>query len=409
MDLLTRSQLNKAGQLLIDSAREDPGGEDEAGLCAAYLNLPKRDLKQYSLLRAIRNMYDSITRGASTLGALRANQSGGTAPGGHAALNARLEDASGFGGVEGECHRALSAKLGPLMHGGQFYVPTDYLYRDLQAASGSGGGFLAGTKNVSFIDSLRNASVVFRLGATRLPGQRENVVLPKQVGNSTITWLSTETSQAAESNSTFSQVSGTPKILTAYSEISDKLLRQSNPAAETIVAQGLSADVAVGVDAAALNGSGASGQPLGILGTAGIGTASGTTLGYAALVEVQTDLADNNTVLDQNSLGYLTTPLIAQTLKARQRFTGTDSPLWKGAIHAGEIEGVQALSSKNMPTATLAYGCWSSLVIAEWGTLIVEVNPFANFQAGIVGVRCLWSVDVLARQPLAFSVITSIT
>jgi len=397
---------------LAESLIQPTERNDEASQCETFLDLSPKDLKRYSLFRGIVARHDSITRGASNLGALRANRSTGNALGAHQALDERFQEVPGFGGLEGECHRALEKKLGPLSHGGQFYTPADYIYRavrDLNVAQAAGGGFLVGTKNVSFIDSLRNASKVYQLGATRLPGQRENVTLPKQVGNSTVVWLSTETSTATESNSTFSQVSGTPKTASAYMEISDKLLRQSNPSAEGIAVGGLGADVGVGVDAAALNGSGVSGQPLGILGTAGIGAASGTTLGYTALVEVQTDLADNNTVLDQNSLGYLTTPSVASLLKSRQRFTSTDSPVWQGAVHAGMIEGVQALSSKNVPTATLVYGCWSSLVIAEWGTLIVELNPFANFQAGIVGVRCLWSVDVLVRQPLAFSAINSIT
>lgn len=408
MDLLQRSQLQKAGDLIRDAAR-DTTHTDERSLCTSFLDMPRKDLSQYSLLRAIRNSYDSISRSASNLGALRANQSGGNTTGGHHALNERLGEASGFGGIEGEAHRALAEKLGPLMHGGQFYVPADFLYRDLQVAVGSGGGFLVGAKNVSFIDSLRNASVVFRLGATRLPGQRENIVLPKQVGNSTIAWLSTETSQAAESTSSFTQVSGTPKTAASYSEISEKLLKQSNPAAEGIVTRGLAADLAVGVDAAAVNGTGANGQPTGILQTSGIGSVSGTALGYAGLVEAQTDIADNNAVLDPNALGYCTTPLIAQVLKGRQRFTSTDSPLWKGAIHAGEIEGVQALSTKNMPANTLLYGDWSSVIVAEWGVLIVELNPFADFRAGIVGVRALWSVDVLVQQPVSFTPITSIT
>jgi hypothetical protein len=41
--------------------------------------------------------------------------------------------------------------------------------------------------------------------------------------------------------------------------------------------------------------------------------------------------------------------------------------------------------------------------------LEVEVNPYANFQAGIIGVRAMYSLDVGVRRPFAFSYASSIT
>jgi hypothetical protein len=57
----------------------------------------------------------------------------------------------------------------------------------------------------------------------------------------------------------------------------------------------------------------------------------------------------------------------------------------------------------------MVFGDWSQLVMAEWGSLAIEVNPFANFQAGLIGVRALYAMDVGVRVPGAFSVATSIT
>lgn len=400
MDLLTRSQLQKAGELLRDAERGDEVRMDEVRTCALFLDMPRKDLKQYSIVRGIASMLDSISQGMSRMGLSRLGAS---------QLDS-CDTGIRFGGLEGEVHRALAAKLGPLVHGGAFYVPSDVLYqRDMQVAVGSAGGFLVQSTLGSFIEYLRNVSVVFRLGAQRVAGQVGNLVLPKQTGAGTTVWLSNETVQASESNATFAQVSGTPKTAAIYTEMSRQLLKQISPDTEAAVKRSLAANIAVTVDAAAITGSGASGQPVGILSTAGIGTVSGTTLGYTGLVEAQVDIADSNAILDPRALGYVTTPTVAQTLKSRQRFTGTDSPLWAGAIHAGTIEGVQALSTKNTPASTMIYGDWSGLIIAEWSSLIVEVNPFTNFPASIVGVRCLWTVDVLVQHPLSFTAITSIT
>lgn len=114
-------------------------------------------------------------------------------------------------------------------------------------------------------------------------------------------------------------------------------------------------------------------------------------------------------MVDPTALGYVTTPTVAQTLKGCQRFANTDSPVWDGAIHQGEIEGVVALSTKQIPTAKMIYGDWSQAAVAEWGVLAVDLNPFADFKSGIVGVRALYSIDVLVLHPASFTVISSIT
>jgi hypothetical protein len=44
-----------------------------------------------------------------------------------------------------------------------------------------------------------------------------------------------------------------------------------------------------------------------------------------------------------------------------------------------------------MPANMLLFGDWSTVMIAEWGMLELQVNPFAGFQAGIVGLRGMWT------------------
>ena len=314
-----------------------------------------------------------------------------------------------FDGLEAECHRTLVGKLGEPRHAGTIFIPAEILYRDLNTAVAGTGGYLVGAVNVSFIDALRNVALAYRVGVQRMPNQRENLTFPRQTDSATVAWLNTETTPATESTLTFGQVAGAPHTASVYTEISHQLLEQSNPAVEGVVTTGFAKDLAVAVDGAVFTGSGANGQPLGIIGTAGIGGVTGTSLGYAGLVEAQTDIANSNAIVNPTSLAHVTTPAVAQLLKGRQRFTGTDSPLWRGAIHEGEIEGVRAFSTKQMPTASMLYGDFSSVIVVEWGVLALEVNPFSDFKAGIVGVRGLWSIDVLVLHPASFTLISSIT
>jgi HK97 family phage major capsid protein len=105
----------------------------------------------------------------------------------------------------------------------------------------------------------------------------------------------------------------------------------------------------------------------------------------------------------------VTTPAIAAILKQKARFSNTDTPIWQGNILNGTIEGLRAVSSNQMTAGQLLAGDFSQVVVGEWGVLEVEANPYANFAAGIVGVRAFYTVDVGVRYPAAFSLGTGIT
>ena len=221
--------------------------------------------------------------------------------------------------------------------------------------------------------------------------------------------MNDETAAATESTPALADLPLTPKTAIAYVELSRKVVRQSTPSVDALIMTDLGGVLAQASDVAALNGSGASGQPLGILNTPGISTFTGASLDLAALTNAQQDLADANASVNDASLGYATTPAVAALLKAKQRFSGSSTGLWEGSVNTGMVEGVRAMSSTQMPAATAIYGDWSQLLIGSWGILEVSTNPYENFQAGIIGVRAMWSVDIALRHVESFSVATSIT
>lgn len=297
------------------------------------------------------------------------------------------------------------------------FVPMDVLRssqktrdrRDLSVGTASAGGYLVDTENQGFIELLRNASVVFNMGARRLQGLQGNVTIPKQTAASTAYWLASETSTVTESTPTFGQLALSPKTCGAYNEISRQLLLQSSPDAEQLVMGDLAQVVGLGVDEAALNGSGSGGQPTGLIGTSGIGSVTGTSIAYAGIVEFQTDVATANALTPAASPGYVTTPTVAGLLKGRVKFTSTASPMWEGRLERGMVDGYAAMSSNQMPAGDMLFGDWGQMIIGEWGILEIAVNPQANFQAAIIGVRALYTVDVGIRIPAAFSLATSVT
>lgn len=281
--------------------------------------------------------------------------------------------------------------------------------RDLDTTTGSG---LTGTiRNGEYVESLTGDSAALRLGVRSVPVPAETSVfaVPRASAGATAYWLSSETQQVTDSVPTIGQAAAAPKILAAYIEVSRLLLLQA-PNVENVVRAELRRAAGAALDAAIFAGSGGTGQPLGLVSTPNVGAFTGTSLDQAALRNAQADLATAKAITDPSKLAYVTTPAVAELLAKRPRVTSSDRMLWEGASHDGIVEGCRAVSSAGMPAATAIFGDWSSVWVAEFaGGLTLEVDPFTQFQAGIVGLRLLVPCDVLMTRPAAFTVATSIS
>ena len=314
-------------------------------------------------------------------------------------------------GFEAECSQAIAQRLGkPVDNDRTIYVPLEVQQRDLLVATGSLGGNFVQTDVTGFIELLRNRSVVMAMGATMLSGLRDSVAIPRQVTPGTAFWLAAETTAITESQQTIGQLTLSPKNVGAYTEYSRQLLLQSTVQVEGFINADLAAVIGLAVDSAAISGPGTAGQPTGILSTSGIGTANptaGTNVVYSDLIRFQTAVAASNALF--GGAGYVTTPTVAGILMGKSRFANTDTPLWNGGLLDGTVAGLRGLASLQIGSGQALFGDFSKLVIGEWGVLQLEVNPYANFQAGIYGIRAFYSCDVGVRYPAAFALGTGLT
>lgn len=344
---------------------------------ASQVDMTGKEAQRYSVLRAVRAMVDRDWTNA---------------------------------GFERECHTAILKRSGlSESPNNGFYVPYEVQKRDMTAGTANAGGFLVATDNMagSFIDLLRNRAILGQVGATMLSGLTGNVTIPKQTAGGAAYWLSTEATAITEGQQTLGQLALTPKTVGAYTEVSRQLMMQSSPAADSLIMNDLAKVLALAIDLAGLEGSGASGQPTGISNTGGIGSVTGTSLAYAGILEFQTDVASANALA--GNCAYVTTPAVAALLLQRQRFTSTDSPLWEGNVLDGKVSGFRSMSSLQLTAASMIFGDFSQVVIGEWGMLELALNPYANFAAAISGIRAIQTVDVGVRIAGAFSRATSIT
>lgn len=328
------------------------------------------------------------------------------------AINACINRDWSKAGFEAEVSRATAQRMGKVMNEHTFIVPVDILSREMIVGTASSGGYLVGTdiRPQDFISLLRNRSVVMSAGATMLSGLQGSVTIPTQAAAGAVGWLG-ESGTATESNATVGQKTLSPKTVGGYQQYSRQLLLQSSLDVESFITSDLAAQVALAVDSAALAGTSTnSTQPLGIRYTTGLGTANpgtGSAVSYADMIRFQSVVAAANSL--GGNFTYVCHPAVAAVLMGKPRFTNSDTPIWDGGILDGRVVGARAMASAQVTSGTMLAGSFNGVVIGEWGTVEIETNPYANFQAGIVGVRAMYSCDVLVRYGAAFAIGTGIT
>lgn len=303
--------------------------------------------------------------------------------------------------------------------GAAFYIPTTLGTRaGLDSKTSTTGTELKFVEPGAFIDLLRNKARVMQLGATSLAGLDGPVTFPVQNAAGTATWVAENPgSDVSDSNVTFTTRTLTAKTLQSSTSFSRQLLRQSVIDVENLVRSDLAAIHALAIDLAAINGSGASNQPTGIISTSGVGVyAIGTNGGaptYTTTVGLEYTVENSNA--NVGPMGYLTTPGIKATLKTTQQFATTNGvAVWQGG-EEGQVNGYRAYSSKQVPSTltkgssttvchAILFGVWSQLYIGEWGALEIITDPYALKKQGMIEVTSFQMVDIMLRYPEAFAV-----
>lgn len=306
-------------------------------------------------------------------------------------------------GLEVEISQDMQRTLGRKSKG--IMVPWEALHTRDVTVSGTGSNMVA-TQLLAgrFIDLLRNKSHVMKLNPTILTGLVGDMEVPRQTGTSTAYWIEGDGADSlTESDPTFDNMSLTPKVVGGATTFSHKLLVQATPNIEDLVRSDLAAMIAVEIDHKAINGTGLSNQPTGILNTSGINTQSFTAADptYEELVGMETAISDDNAEVER--MAYLTTPAMVEHFKTTpKQGSGVEGNfIWD----EGAVNGYRCLATKNVATGKVILGDWEQLFIGFWGGIEIDADPYGtNFLAGSVTVRVLADVDFGVRHPEAFCV-----
>ncbi len=320
------------------------------------------------------------------------------------ALHGLLDPASGIGVYEREISNKLARKSGRNPSG--MYIPAGILARDLTVGTATAGGHTVSTDLLadSFIELLRNRSVVVEAGARVLAGLVGNTAIPRQTSGATAYWVA-ESGAPTESQGAFDQVSLTPKTVGAYTDISRKLILQSSLDVSAFVASDLTATLAMAIDQAALNGTGVNNQPTGVINTSGVSATDKATAAatWADVVGLETTVSTANA--DGANMAYVISARMAgklrQTLVAPG--TGDGSTLLAGGAGNLKMNGHRVFVSNQIADGTILFGNWADLVVGQWAAIDINVDRSTHSTSGGVRIVALQDVDVAVRHAGSFA------
>ena len=326
-------------------------------------------------------------------------------------------------GYERELSREIEIREGVIPRAHSFFVP----YAAMRAAitgvtnvageiDGNGAALVpTNLLDEEIISPLAALCITGRVGARVLDGLRPgDISLPKMSEVETH-WLHEEAGIVPQTNPSWDgALVGTCHECAARLDVTRKMTLQTGRAAQLYVLSEIAKALTRAVDVAALGGTGTLGQPCGILNCDGVKVIDGITPGKvtAANIEAFIDaILDANA--DEDTVAFVAPTKVKKALRnVRREYVEVESGDDTVAAVGGELIyknramfDVPFLASNVAPKGHLICGDFSQLVLCGWGgdTFELQVNPFTLSPAGATRLNLYKDVDVLVRNPTAFS------
>lgn len=253
----------------------------------------------------------------------------------------------------------------------------------LLAGTPANGGELLQEENMELLLPLRSALVLGRAGARMVTGLTNNEKI-NAYGGTTVTWEE-ETAPAKDGAGTFTSKSFSPKRITAYVDISKRLLLQESDAIDALIRQDMADAVAAKLEVTAFgNHESVTTMPDGLFTGATIdikGAAS-----WANVLKMEESLQVQNAA--NGSVAYITHPSAASKFKGTVRAAGIPYFISEGNMLNGYPMLTTTNRAKSLQTAGdeygIAFGNWADYLILQWGALDLTYDPYTKATEGCV-------------------------
>lgn len=332
-----------------------------------------------------------------------------------------------FDGLEREWHDHLLSRRNGVAEGilipWQAPIPRGMLpnsgprRRDLTTTTGSGA--IPNDLVPNFLDLLRARLVLTELGV-RVMTASGKFWYPKKTAGTTGYWVG-EGVDLTESDITIGQVAFDPKTVGAHTTLSRKFLLQNEVGGDDMAIDDVATTIAQTIEKAAINGSGSSAQPLGLLQNSNVPTiAIGTNGGpmtYAKAIELANK--PNLANAPRENQAFLFSPDTAWRMEGTPVVSGQTQMLYAYGEPMDRAVGRRATTTTNVPTnlvkgssstcTAAIFGAWNQLAVVVFSGLDLIINPFSEDKAGNVRITMFQDTDVNVLYPEAFAKIVDVT
>lgn len=270
-----------------------------------------------------------------------------------------------------------------------------------------------------FIEALRARQVMGNLGVTYMSGLTGKVKMPKLATGANAAFVE-ELADVTDGAGTDGGVTLQPRTLGAFVEVSRLLAQTSVPAIEQIIRNDLLASAADRIEHYAINGTGSSGQPTGLLNVSGINNldiSAGTdvdALTYSDIVSLIKLVEEDNGVVNSQAVGFLSHPAVKAKLASTAKIASTDSVMIMNEPF-DTLLGYNAQFTSNVPTnldpgdagndaSALIFGDFSQLIVATFNSApSILVDPYSNSKSGTIRMVLHTEVDTGVRHAVSFA------
>lgn len=247
------------------------------------------------------------------------------------------------------------------------------------------------TEIQGILEPLYANSVLAQLGVRFYTGLPMGDVAIPVMGNGNVGWAS-EIGLASESQNTFSTITLKPKRLTAYVDVSKKLIAQDTYGVEAA----LQRDIVNALNAkleATIFGDGAKTD------TTPAGIFNGKTLvkatDFKAICDGEGKVEDANV---HGEMKYLLSPSAKAAFRAMSKGTKSTQLVYED----GAVDGIPALVTSNVPDKQLVYGDFANLAVGSWGDVEVVVDEYTQAVNGCVRLVINAYFDAALLRDAAF-------
>ena len=307
--------------------------------------------------------------------------------------------------------------------GGFRGIPVPWQALETRAGETIAGGTPNPIQTRPIIDRLFPDSVASRMGAQMISIEAGAIEWPVTTSAVTAGWAASESGNVAgpTSYATTDRAMSPDHNLGIQMRITRKALKQSGAALEQAVRRDMNGAMGAAMDQAAFLGTGANGQPLGII--TGAATYGITATAVDALASWGAFRAAVTRFMTSNAAGspdavrslirpelwdYLDSVLISGTAVSEWDRLVKNLPSGNIAMTNNALAAPSGTPAATSALLTTAAGGVAPIFIGAWGAVDMIRDPYSDAQSGGLRITALATMDVTVARPVQLELLTGL-